>query len=179
LIKATDPLDLSNQVIDALKQGYDLYTPLFVSEEGLLCQFMIPMLNIYKYKLISAKDLDDLELQANNLIALGFDFLYNTVMWRGFYLQWMSCMNETGATIREAVASLKADQAAEAFIAANREDETDLVAGVRSELGLGKTVEYGAPFPVQQDAVRIGTSILRSLHMDIPERMVVGGVVIS
>lgn len=171
LIKAIDPADLVDQVIGDLKSGRDMYAPLFVSNEGLLCQFTIPMLNIYEYRLIVADDLDDLEQQVVNLTALDFDFLFSTVQWHGKYLQWMSRMNETGVTVKEALVKT--------LIPAERGEEEKLVADVRHELGLEPTANYGIPYPIHQDAERIGASFLHSLGLDIPRLMVVGGVVLS
>lgn len=174
LIKAVDPLDLGNQVLAELKNGRDLYTPLFVSEDGLLCQFVIPMLSIYTYRLIIADDLDDLELQANNLIALDFDFMFSVVLWGGKYLQWMSRMNETGKTVKEALVKT--------MVPAKRGDELQLVEDVRSVLRMAPVSEDASlisiPFPLPEHAERLGAEWMSRRGLSIPDVLVVGGVVI-
>jgi hypothetical protein len=131
LIKAISPADLLEQVNDAIKAGNDMTSPLFVSHEGLLCQWMGPLYCMYEYKLIVALELDDLDTQANNLRALSFDFFMNTCLWEGFYLQWMCRMNDGGKSVRDA---LKA-------ISAERSEELHLVEGVRAVLHMAPTAD--------------------------------------
>lgn len=148
LIKAIDPADLLNQVAQCAKEGEDLHTPLFVSEEGLLCQFVVSSICIYEYKLIHARDLDQYELQARNLSLMGFDFIYNQVMWNGWYLQWMQRLNDAGALVRDAAASL----AQKHFEHATREEELALVEDVRAVLRLEPTDRGNMvtiPFPLR------------------------------
>jgi len=136
IIKAIDPADLIVQVRENLEKGRDLYTPLFVSAEGLLCQRVVPALCVYEYQLIIAKDLDDLETQERNMSELGFDYIFNTVMWHGRYLQWMCRMNNAGLLVKNAVVKL----AQEDLTPADRTDELQLVEDVRDVLQLELSV---------------------------------------
>lgn len=131
-VKAAGPADLIIKVTEQLGGGLDLYTPLFVSHEGLLCQRMIPMLCVYEHRLIIAGDLDDLENQERNMLELGFDYMFNVVLWNAKYLQWMSRMNSAGLKVRNAVASLAAEKE---FVRAPREMELSLVEDVREGMG--------------------------------------------
>lgn len=158
LVRAASPLDLINQVeINQRVHGMDLYTPLFVGADGVLCQFMTPMASLYEYRLIMAGDLNDLELQANNLINIDYDFLYSTVMWQGLYLQWMQRMNSTGQIVQDAIVgaltktggSLLDSEEADPEL---RADELKLVEGVREALGLGHepvSSSWVIPFPLR------------------------------
>lgn len=102
LIKAIHPADLLAQVKEAIAIGNDMIAPTFVSHEGLICQFVVPTLCLYEYKLITAMELDDLESQAAHLIEQDYDFLFNVVLWNGMYLQWMQRMNNTGLMVAKA-----------------------------------------------------------------------------
>jgi len=152
-IKAIDPADLLIQTTEQLARGRDLYTPLFVSHEGLLCQRTILSLCIYEYRLIIAKDLDDLWNQESNAIDMGFDYAFNVVLWNAKYLQWMSRMNSTGITVRDAVARYQIEHAVDLFESAERKDELKLVEDVRAGLHMEPTAngEYvvQVPFPVK------------------------------
>ncbi len=147
IVIAKDPADLLIQVMERITLGGDLYTPLFVSHEGLLCQRMIPTLCVYKYRLIIAQDLDDLANQERNMIELGFDYMFNTVLWNAKYLQWMSRMNESGARVRDAIAQVFTPAPAK------REDELRLVEDVRAVLGMkpaaSDAFEVTFPFPIR------------------------------
>lgn len=149
ILKASDPADLVAQVKQSLEDKKDLYTPLFVSDEGLLCQRVVPAMCVYEYRLIVANDLDDLELQEQNLTVLDFDYMFNTVMWRGKYLQWMSRLNSAGLTVRDAMVKLS-DLHMEI---AERKDELRLVEDVRAGLRLAPMPDGSAaatiPFPVK------------------------------
>lgn len=152
LIKAIHPADLLEQVTDALKEGLDMYTPLFVSHEGLLCQWVVPSACVYEYKLIVAMELDSLERQAVNLIELDYDFFMNAVLWNGSYLQWMSRFNNAGLTIREALTKSQVTEAVKVFENAKRDGELKLVVGVQP-LGRLATASNGEhlgtiPYPV-------------------------------
>lgn len=150
LIKAIDPGDLLIQVNERLANGQDLYAPLFVSHEGLLCQRVVKSMCIYEYRLIIANELDDLELQEGNLTEVGFDYIFDTVLWHGKYLQWMCRMNSSGLTVRDAVAKFHASQTV--LEDAKREDELQLVADVQKYLHMVPTANKGhlvsIPFPV-------------------------------
>lgn len=152
LLKAIDPADLIIQVKENLEQGRDLYTPLFVSHEGLLCQRVVPSLCVYEYQLIIANDLDSLELQERNFTEMGFDYMFNTVMWNAKYLQWMCRLNNAGLTVRDAVAKFHTDEAVAVYESAERKDELQLVEDVRAGLRLAPLVDgalfVGVPFPV-------------------------------
>jgi len=149
MIKATDPDNLLVEVNKSLGGGYDLYTQLFVSDEGLLCQRMVETLGLFEYCLVIAKDLDDLWNQERNAIDAGFDYLFNTVMWNGKYLQWMSRLSENGQLFKGAIATLADEQS---LIPAAREDELQLVEGVRSVLHMAPASQDGfvvtIPFPL-------------------------------
>lgn len=105
LLRASDASDLREKVAQAIADGKDLYTPLFNDYSGELCQFVIPSVCLYEYRLIEALDLEDLEAQARGLVALDFDFMFNTVLWQGKYLQWMQRMNERGTSVKEMIVS--------------------------------------------------------------------------
>lgn len=96
LLRAKDPISLYNEVCDAIQKGKDLHAPLFADGNGVLCQFVVPSLCLYEYRLIEALDVDDLETQVQSLANLGFDFMFNTVQWNGKLLQWMARMSEKG-----------------------------------------------------------------------------------
>lgn len=150
LIKAKDPADLQDQIADAIAKRCDMHTPLFVSHEGLLCQWVVPSLCIYEYRLIVANDLDDLELQTSNLMDLNYEFLFSVALWQGKYLQWMSRMNNAGLLVKNAMVKLVNE---EDLIPAPREDEFKLVEGVRSVMGMAPVTPGGyvveIPFPVK------------------------------
>ncbi len=152
LIKAIDPADLTMQVTENLEHGYEMHTPLFVDQNDLLCQFLVRRPCLYEYALIIANDLDDLETKVRQLVELDFDFIFNTVMWRGKYLQWMCRMNESGLTVRDAVVKFETEHAADLFVNASREDELKLVEDVRASLRMEPTAngmwKVSVPFPV-------------------------------
>lgn len=146
ILKALDPADLVRQVNGCVTSEYseDPHGQIFVSAEGLICQNVVPSPCRDDYRLIVAKDLDDLEQQEQNLILLGFDFYLGTIMWNGFYLQWMSRMNASVARVRDAITQV--------FLPAAREDELQLVEDVRAVLGMtpasnGAAFEVTFPFP--------------------------------
>lgn len=140
-IIATDPDDLIAKVNQALADKYDIYTSPFVSFEGLLVQRMTPTVGGYEYQLINADNLDDLRLAEENLIALGYDYMFNTIMWYGRYLQWMGRMTDPGLSVRDAI-ELSLPQAADIFFEnAHRTDELKLVEGVRAALRLEPTAD--------------------------------------
>lgn len=147
LIKAISPADLLDQLADAIKAGKDMTVPLFVSHDGLLCQWVATSLCLYEYKLIVAVELDDLENQANNLRELGFDFFMNTCLWEGFYLQWMCRMNSTGTKVRDAITRVLDE-----YIPADREKELQLVEDVQAGLQLRPSAQgthvVTLPFPL-------------------------------
>ena len=93
-IKADSPESLYKQVQDEIKKGNDLYAPPFVAFTGEICQYMVTGTCLYEYQLVEAYDLDELDTKVQALSALGFDFMFSTVMWCGSYLQWMQRMNE-------------------------------------------------------------------------------------
>jgi hypothetical protein len=114
-----------------------------VSFEGLLVQRMTPSVSFYEYKLINADNLDDLFLAEENLIALGYDYMFNTLMWYGRYLQWMGRMTDPGLSVRDAV-SIDLLAAPNLFFEnATPEEELALVEGVRSVLRLVPTAHEG------------------------------------
>jgi len=138
-IKAISPVDLVKQVQEETGNGngMGLYQPLFVSHEGLLVQAVITVPCLYEYRLIVAADLEDLELQIKHLITnLGFDSIFNVVLWNGMYLQWMF---RTDDTEREDLVQV---------FAAPREDELRLVEDVRKYLGMHPIAKDALPFPV-------------------------------
>lgn len=149
IIKAFDPQDLMSQVEASLATGEDLCAPLFVSAEGLLCQRVVSSLCIYEYRLIVAGELDSLELAEQNLTSLGYDYIFDTVMWNGSYLQWMHRMNSAGMTVRDAVVKLGAGLAAEIFMNASPEEEQELVEDVRDALADGRHPVATLPFPLR------------------------------
>lgn len=102
LIRAKDTADLQAQVKVKLSEGMDLYSPLFASEYGGLCQWMVGSQSIYEYALIDAAELSELEILARSLTEHGFDFVFNTVLWRGRYVQWMCRMIKHAAKLTNA-----------------------------------------------------------------------------
>lgn len=152
LIKAIDPADLIIQVTENLERGYEMHTPLFADQNGLLCQFLVRRPCLYEYALVIANDLDELETKVKQMVELDFDFIFHTVMWHGKYLQWMCRMNQRGLSVRDVVEKLGGEEAADLFVHADREEELKLVADVRAGLRLapaamGATV-VTVPFPV-------------------------------
>ena len=152
IVKAIDPADLMIQVNEQLNRGRDLHTSLFISDEGLLCQRMIAAFCLYEYRLIIAKDLDDLNHQEDNAIEMGFDYVFDTVLWNGKYLQWMTRMNSAGWSVRDAVARLSTEEAAALYENAERPDELKLVEDVLEGLRMVPTANDGyvvrVPFPL-------------------------------
>ena len=152
LIKAIDPADLLIQVNEQLALGRDVYTSPFVSDEGLICQRMVTSTHVYEYRLIIAKDLDDLYNQENNALEMGFDYIYSTVLWHTKYLQWMTRMNIGGWSVRDALARLSTEEAAALYENAERPDELKLVEDVRAGLHMVPTANEGyvvrVPFPL-------------------------------
>jgi hypothetical protein len=116
-----DPAALVAAVQDEIMKGNDLHAPLFVALTGELCQYMVPGKCLYTYHLIDAVDLADLDTQVQNMAALGFDFIFNTVMWNGHYLQWMCRMNSMGQSLTEALkaVSIQSSAAGEGALAMN------------------------------------------------------------
>lgn len=106
ILKAVDPDDLIAQVQASLEMGEDLIVSPFISEENLICQRVTQSLVIYEYVLIYAKDLDSLQKQERVLDDLGYDYAFNTILWNGFYLQWMQRLNTTGVIVRDAMVKL-------------------------------------------------------------------------
>lgn len=106
ILKAVDPYDLIAQVQASLEMGEDLIVSPFVSEENLICQRVTQSLVIYEYMLIVASDLDSLQKQEQVLDDLGYDYIFNTILWNGRYLQWMQRLNTAGVTVRDAMVKL-------------------------------------------------------------------------
>lgn len=143
-IIATDPQDLLEKVNQAIADKHDLYTAPFVSFEGLLVQRMVPTAGVYEYQLINADNLDDLLLAEQNLRMLGYDYVFNTILWYGRYLQWMGRATDTGLSVRDAVKELGALNAADIFFEqASRSQELQLVADVREVLHMEPTANGG------------------------------------
>ena len=134
LIKAIDPADLMIQVNEQITKGYDLHTAPFVSEEGLICQRMVPFAEIsaYEYRLVIAHDLDDLYNQENNAIEMGFEYSFSTVLWHGKYLQWMFRTKIINSAFSDTI-----------FENALRADERRLVEDVRALLHMEPTALGG------------------------------------
>lgn len=155
LLRASDAIDLREKVAQAITDGKDLYTPLFSDYSGELCQFVIPSICLYEYRLIEALDLEDLEAQARSLVTLDFDFMFNTVLWQGKYLQWMTRMNERGTSVKEMIVSTLLDDGT--VDPGHRAQELHLVEDVREVLRLEplrqrsvQAVDYALaiPFPL-------------------------------
>ncbi len=143
-IIATDPQDLLEKVNRAIADKHDLYTAPFVSFEGLLVQRMVPTAGVYEYQLINADNLDDLLLAEQNLRMLGYDYVFNTILWYGRYLQWMGRATDAGLSVRDAVKELGALNAADIFFEqASRSQELQLVADVREVLHMEPTANGG------------------------------------
>jgi len=170
LIRAKDTADLLKQVREQLEAGRDLYSPLFASEYGYLCQWMVESPTVYEYRLIDADELSDLELQVKNLTELGFEFMFNTVLWQGRYLQWMSKWNNFGQAVKEAIT----------LIHAERTDELQLVEDVRAVLQLAHVSPYEyaltIPFMTERDVVKLGERYLNIYGTNIPNILLVDGV---
>lgn len=151
-ILASDEQELIEKVERAIADGFDLYTSLFATYEGQLCQRMVPTTYPFEYKLISANSVDDLALEETNLRLLGYDYFANTVMWRGKYLQWMCRMKRVASTVRDAVAIHDLQAAANLFFEnATPQEELALVEGVRSVLRLEPTAKgyvVKLPYPL-------------------------------
>lgn len=152
-IYASDAQDLIDQVNQAIEQKFDLYTCPFVSYDGLLVQRMSPTGGFYEYQLIHVNNLDDLKTAEENLIALGYDYVFNTIMFGGEYLQWMGRIAKPELSVRDAV-RLDLPSAAEIFFEnAARTDELKLVEGVRAALRLEPTADrlgyvVKLPYPI-------------------------------
>lgn len=148
LIKAVDPVHLIDEVKKAIQHGEDMVTPTFVSNDGLLCLWVAPIRSLYEYRLITADNLETLEMQVANLSELHFDFLFNTTNWNSMYLQWMQRMTGSGLAVREVVKKV----AQEDLIFASRADELQLVEDVRSYLHLAPMGDNAQlvtiPFPL-------------------------------
>jgi len=143
-IIATDPQDLLEKVNQAIADKHDLYTAPFVSFEGLLVQRMAPTAGLYEYQLINADNLDDLLLAEQNLITLGYDYIFNTIIWYGRYLQWMGRVTDAGLSVRDAVKELGVLNATSIFFEhAERAEELQLVADVREVLHMEPTAKGG------------------------------------
>lgn len=99
LLQASTPTQLFDLVNQSLKEN-DLYAPLFV-DNGTLCQWMVPGVSLYEYKLIDAADLIELESKVQSLSALGYEFMFNTVHWNGRLVQWMQRMNSRGLDVKD------------------------------------------------------------------------------
>jgi len=110
ILKSIDPNDLIGQVQASLDMGEDLIGSPFVSHENLICQRVSQSIVLYEYMLVVATDLDALQKQEQILTDLGYDYVFDTVMWCGRYLQWMHRLNTSGMTVRDAMVKL-----AEAF----------------------------------------------------------------
>ena len=95
------PSVLYANVMDEISKGNDLQTQPFVAFTGEICQYMVPSLCLYEYRLIDATDLDNLDAHVQNLGSQGFDFMFGTVLWMGHYLQWMCRMNAAGHATKE------------------------------------------------------------------------------
>lgn len=150
-IIATDPQDLVAKVNQAIAAKYDLYTSPFVSFDGLLVQRMAPTAGLYEYQLINADNLDDLFLAEENLVSLGYDYVFNTIMWYGRYLQWMGRMTDSGLSVRDAVKHNIPSAASIFFEHAERADELKLVEDVQKVLHMEPTAKgyvVSVPYPL-------------------------------
>jgi len=151
-IIAKDPKELVAKVSKALAEKHDLHAPLFVGYDGMLVQRMIATTSNYSYSLVNAADLDDLTTQEENLILLGFDYAFSTVLWYGRYLQWMCRWNNNDISLRDAVKSNKLDTAFTLFEHAERGEELKLVEDVQAGLQLEPTAKGGyvvsVPYPL-------------------------------
>jgi hypothetical protein len=170
LIRAKDTADLLKQVREQLEAGRDLYSPLFASEYGYLCQWMVKSPTVYEYRLVDVESLTDLELQVGDLAELGFELMFNTVLWQGRYLQWMSKWNNFGQAVKEAVTLINAE----------RSEELQLVEDVRAVLKLVPVSPVGyalaIPFMTERDVVKLGERYLNIYGTNIPDILLVDGV---
>ncbi len=151
-ILASDPEELIEKVNQGIEDGFDLHTSLFATFEGKLCQRMVRGRCPYEYRLIHVNSIDDLKTEETNLTLLGYDYVFNTVMWHGEYLQWMCRSKPVASSVREAVAIDLLAAANLFFENATPEEELALVAGVRNVLHLVPTANDGyvvkLPFPL-------------------------------
>ena len=147
LLRASDAIDLREQVAKAIAGGKDMYAPLFSDYGGLLCQFVVPGFCLYEYRLIEALDLDDLETQAQSLTLLGFDFMFNTVLWQGKYLQWMQRMSERGEFVKGMIVSALSDDGTVEL--EDQAQELTLVEDAREALRFESvSFAWAAPYPL-------------------------------
>jgi hypothetical protein len=152
LIEAVDPQHLLDQVQREIQARHDMAAcPTFVSNEGKLCQWMLPVAGVYEYRLVRANDLSTLQMQVVEFTGIGFDFLFGVVTWNDMYLQWMqrmSCLDDIKARVKDVFQKLNSED----FTIAPRTDELQLVEDVRSYLHLAPMGEDGQlvtiPFPV-------------------------------
>lgn len=141
-ILASDPQELIEKVNQAIEDGFDLYTSLFATFEGKLCQRMVIGRCPYEYKLIHVNSIDELKTEETNLALVGFDYVFNTIMFHGEYLQWMCRMKPAASTVRDSVAIHDLQAAANLFFEnATPQEEMALVEGVRSVLRLEPTAK--------------------------------------
>lgn len=151
-IIAKDPSDLVTKVNEALAEKQDLFAPLFVSYDGMLVQRMTTTISPYEYRLVNAADLDDMKTQEENLILLGFDYAFSTVLWYGRYLQWMCRWEDSDLNVHKAVESRKIEATGMLFEHAPRADEMKLVEDVREVLHMEPTSNDGyvvkLPYPL-------------------------------
>lgn len=108
-IIAKSPGILFAKVSDELCNGLDLYTTPFVAFTGEIVQYMAPSTCLYEYRLIDAPNLSEFDDHIQSLTALGFDFFMSTVMWNGYYLQWMCKMKDQLSAISAQQVELIAD----------------------------------------------------------------------
>jgi hypothetical protein len=81
-------IELLNQVIDALADGYDLNQGLVVGSHS-LGQWMMEGQAIHEYKLVRSRNGSELYSAIRDLLGDGWDLYALTVSYQGLYLQWM------------------------------------------------------------------------------------------
>ncbi len=92
MIKSRTPSALFAEVMEEMRNGMDIHTPMFVSYSGELVLWMAESAPLYEYILVTADDLDELSLKVEILSGDGYDQVFHTVMFNGQYLQWMARM---------------------------------------------------------------------------------------
>lgn len=106
MVVASGPAELADAVTELVRNNHDLYTQPFVTNDGQLCQYLVPSACLYEYALIHASELVEFNDQVQMLSALGYDFMFSTLLWNGDYVQWMGRMTEIGNSVRDVMSTV-------------------------------------------------------------------------
>ncbi len=89
-VVAVTPSVLYGEVLHQIAHGFDIQTRTAVSFENELFLYMTPRVCVSEYVLVEATNLNDLHRTVAHCNTMGFQLIFDVVLFKGFYLHWMA-----------------------------------------------------------------------------------------